>query len=345
MSGLRRIIRWSLLAIIIQSSIFLYMDKVHLGRVGSFEEVKVADTIKKKKMDLKLPFGVQDVELSYDAKFVLYKTEDGEIKIVNSYNGKEDTIDSSNGGRICYYKWLPDTNRLILAEKQFNEGYIKFISYNPSKAEKADIYDNHSNMLKVQLQGTGSKIADIAFGASTGTMCIKVTNDSGRNYVYSVNIMNQIERVRCGTWRIGNINLLPHGTKIIYENKNTNEICVKGGENIYIRGVNNPRLLGVDDDDRLYIGELQDNNIVRIHYGNIDKRTSGWRISELSSPTDRKNIIITRNGCIYVNNSNNNEITNIETNKVTQYKGKFIGIYGKEVAYIEDGTIQTETLK
>jgi hypothetical protein len=86
-------------------------------------------------------------------------------------------------------------------------------------------------------------------------------------------------------------------------------------------------LLGTDDDERVYIGNGNDDNINKIFVADLNKERSSWKVYNLSKQTNRKNIYVIRDGRICVNNPSENTVTEITKKKTVEYKGNLIGVY------------------
>jgi len=55
------------------------------------------------------------INVSYNASYISYFSNN-ELYVVNTITGKSVVVDSSNGVKISFYKWLPDRNRMLICE-------------------------------------------------------------------------------------------------------------------------------------------------------------------------------------------------------------------------------------
>lgn len=99
---------------------------------------------------------------------------------------------------------------------------------------------------------------------------VKVNVGGNNNRLYSVNIMKEKDRIDIMTEAVGDMNIIPHEDILIYEDKINKKIFATHNESsINIGGVTSPKLLSIDDNDNVYIGELKEDEVVKIYYGNV----------------------------------------------------------------------------
>lgn len=344
MKTLKRLAAWSLLAIMIEIIVGVYVDKVYLKSSGTFKD-KIVESNKEKKIaniEFSLPKGADRLNISYDGKYISYYKDDS-LKVINTQNNKVNDIKISSDAKLSYYKWLPDTNRMIIAEKNEEKRCIKFLSYDANKNCADQIVDNHGNIFKIDLTDKKSEVTDLAMSSLSQVMHIKVLHSGNRHSMYTLNIMNQLEKVNTNSYLIGKIAIAPHDTRLIYEDNTYNKIVVSGTKTVNLKEIKNPRLLYVDGEDKLYIGKAdKDESITKIYFGDIKTPIEKWQSVELKEKVKREDIFIMKNGKIYINNSLKGSIIDINSNTETVYEGVLIGAYNKGIVSMsEDKLIKT----
>ncbi len=147
----------------------------------------------------------------------------------------------------------------------------------------------------------------MTLSTATNTIYLKIKNEQGRSRIYRINTMAQLERVRNLGNNLGEIALMNSEDRVVYENKNDGNIHVEGKDYpITVRDGANHTLLGVDDNDVMYIGKLKGNreegNIDKIYYWNLDDKTINRKDIELENPINKKDIKILPNGkVVFIN--------------------------------------------
>lgn len=108
---------------------------------------------------------------------------------------------------------------------------------------------------------------------------------------------------------------------------------------INIEGVKSPKLLSIDDNDNAYIGELQEDKVVKVCYGNVKNNASTWKSLDIPNGAKVKDIYVSPLGNVYVNDDLRGVIKEISTGKETKYSGIMMKMYIDGVASISDGKL------
>lgn len=325
--GIRTFFAWSLCALIIQNLLFLYIDKRYLGGELSINEEKVSDNTNSKKYDIILPQNAKDVKVSYDARFVSY-FQDDVLKVADSSKGTTNVVNPNNDMNISYCRWVPDDDSVILGEKiddSVSKQSIKFFSYDAKKDNIRELTDLNSNKLKISLSSNKDYIDNMACSTSTNIWYIKVVNDLHKSNIYMVNVMNEISKVKSNDSYIGNIALLPNDSNLIYEENNGIKVLNKSGY-IKLNNVDKLNLLGTDNNNKLYIGEVKGNKIVKILFGDLNTPLGKWKKINLDEPVDGKNIIITERGKVFIKDQLKECLIDLSNKNKIAFQGDFIGI-------------------
>lgn len=337
MKKFRKIFVWIMLSLIIQGSIYFYIDNHYLTNNTKLKLTKVEKKNKSEKPDLeiKLPENAKNISMSFDGKYVAYY--DGDIlKVANTKIGEEREITFNEGAELSYYKWISDRNRMLIAEKHKNEngGYaFKLAYYDVDKDTKEEIKD-------LTWADENSVVEDIQESVLTNVIYVKVSRGGGNSRLYWINIMKEMKRVPTRVQMIGDIALIYHEDRLLYESKTYNKIYVTNmDKSIDIDGVQKPKLLGVDIDDNIYVGKKENDKISAVYYGKLENPTSQWKSIPFDKPIDEKDIHISEKGKVIVNDNLKGIVKDVASGKEIKYKGKFLQAYEGGVSSISENKL------
>lgn len=325
---------WIIISLAIQFTTLYYVNKNYLQAEAAFKTKKIeVKSSKKAEPAIDIPGDVQKVMASYDGNYISY-CKDNNIKVINTSNGQEKNVTASDGNKISMYKWLPDRHRIIIAEKTAgdNSGSIELKYYDASK----DVKDN---IERISWSNSESEVEDIQVSPITNLMFLKVKRNSSRIDVYEVNAMNEVTKVNINS-SLGNIKILPHEDELIYENTYNNNIqTTNKNHSIDFNDMQNPVILGCDNDDNIYIGNLSNNKIDKIYYGSPQDSTEQWQVLKPTEAFSPKDVYISEAGEIYVNSSLKGKVQALKSNKVTAYTGNLLEMNEKVIISNNDGKL------
>ena len=331
MKNLIRILVWTLVAVIIQQSIFLYVEKIYLASDVKIEAKKVEEkeVPKEKKLnEIEIKDGVEQVSLSSDGRFVAY-FEDNKLKVLDNNDNNEKEFQSEKDGEIVFYKWLINENSLIVIQKIRENGELYFepVSFNAKKGETRQLTDINLNEVKINIKNKNDKVDDVVFSNATHSLYIKVKKQSGKSDLYYANVMNQLAEVRSNK-DIGNIVVPTTNANAVMEMGDSVTILNSPG-NIEIPNVQITKILGTDINDNVYFGEQVNDKITKIYYTIISSEKLQWHTLTLQKPVDKEDIIVDYSGKVYINNKAENSVLELTTKKIIKYEGKFMQSYTK----------------
>jgi hypothetical protein len=345
MKKFKRITIWMLLSLVLQSAGLLYLDKFYFVTETNFKTKKIeTPTAKpqKEEVQIKVPNSAKHVSISYDGKFIAYY-EDDTLEVVNTLTGTKNQVSFDKDEKVSYYKWLPDINTMIIAEKKTTAkgDTLTFSNYDVQKNKKKDIsVDSKGKTNFITLPDKQSEVEDIELSPLTNMIYIKINHNGNKNSVYSMNVMSRIEKLKLNSYLTGSILTFPHEARMAYEDVSNSKIYATGiSKPISIKEIKKPILIASDEEDRLYIGNQEGDKVSKIFYGLVKDPTEKWKSIELNTPVDKKDIFISSEGNIYVNNNLKGTVTNLTTVKETSYKGKFLQMYNGGIAAISDGKL------
>ena len=114
MKLLSKIIKWSILALVIELVGFFYVDRFYLAGITSFNinSVPLKKVEVKKKLNVEIPKEAKSISVSFDGKFVAYILNGG-MKVVNRESGNDVSVKLFNGTKATNFSWLPTETECI----------------------------------------------------------------------------------------------------------------------------------------------------------------------------------------------------------------------------------------
>ena len=320
-----------IISLIIQIGGLFYLNNNILTSNTNVKSQKVVDSSKSNKTTVSkanVPSNATTINVSYDASYISYYLND-ELYVVNTVTGKSVNVSSSNGVKISFYKWLPDRNRMLIVET--NNRNLSLSYYDVTQSQKSKVSD-------ILMISSTSKVKDIEASPLTNVIYIKVKNGYKYYSVYWVNIMKSRKKIVTKSKYIGNIQVVPHEDKMLYEDLTNNKVYATGVDHaLSFIGSTKSCLLGIDNNDQVYIGDVDsNNNIDKIYFGTLN---GSWKSLQLNTPVSKAHLFVTASGKVYINDKIKGTVTELQTRKETTYKGVFIQLYSDGIASLSDGNL------
>lgn len=342
MKNLIRILIWTFVAILIQQSIFMYVENIYLASDVKIEAQKVEEKKEapkeKKQNEIHLKDGVEQISVSSDGRFVAY-LENKKLKVLDSNDNSEKEFESESNGEVAFYKWLTNENSIIVIQKVQKDGdlYFEPVSFNAKKGETRQLTDFNLNELKIDIRNNSEVIDNVVFSTATHTLYIKVKKISGKSDLYYANVMNQLEKVRSNK-QIGNIVVPTTSTNAVME-MGDGATILNNPDNIEIPNVEVTRILGSDINDNVYFGEESDGKIAKIYYTALNNEKIKWNTLTLQKPVNRDDIIIDYSGKVYVNDETASSVLELYSKKTIKYEGELLQSYSKGIFSKDNGKL------
>jgi len=313
-------------SLIIQISGLLYLNNIFLASDATVKSQEVVDSINKDSVSkVSVPSKATNINVSYDASYVSYYSDD-RLYVVNTITGERDVISSSNGVKVSFYKWLPDRNRMLIVETENRNLSLSY--YDVAKSQKSKVTD-------ILMVNSTSKVKDIEAAPLINVIYLKVSNGAKFDSIYWVNVMNSRKKIITKTQNLGNIEVVPHKDKMLYEDLDNNKVYATGATDaLSLFGSTKSCLLGIDNNDQVYIGDVDSSNSIdRIYFGELNSR---WQSITLNTPVSKADIFVTASGKIYTKDSSKGTVTEIQTGKETAYKGIFLQLYNDGIVSLNN---------
>ncbi|KEI01757.1 hypothetical protein IRP63_02405 [Clostridium botulinum] len=385
MKAVKRIIAWICISLGMQIAVLYYVDNYLFSTENVSSKIvstKVEDDKghKKSNINIEIPEYAQNKSVSCDGQYLAY-VENDRLKIVDTYTGDEENIELQEGLHMSYYKWAPDRNILLMAAKKRSEDKSKFIfySYDAEKGEKTKLQTKDEKETSFTASRE-TEVQDIELSPFTNMIYIKSGVKDGKSNIHKINIMQKIDKVESEISMIGDMKIIPNDDSIAYEATNKHKVYVTGkSTSLNINGVDKLSLIDVDDNDVVYLGEVEnsltsegikvkniycgireksldnpknkDDNILKSKKGKSKKSkvhtnvSYKWNRIVLDKSIDKKDIYVSRNGKVYVNDNLRGVVTELTSKEEVKYKGIFLQMYDGGIASISEGKLVETPLK
>ncbi|MPQ45110.1 hypothetical protein, partial [Clostridium tarantellae] len=264
--------RWTLFSFVLQCSVFFLLNTYFFKSDGTITSKKIvsAKEDNSKVADISIPSKAKNIKMSFDGKYISYLL-DGELKTINVRNGELIDIPINSHSKLLNYTWLKDRNRLFLS--QLDNGFINLYYYDLSK--------NHKEKISAEGKGTtngeitkGNKYTKVKSIETSTLTNVTYLNIEKENYkkIYRLDINLEVRPFQLPTDEVGEIKVIPHEDRLIFENKNNYDIYATSPNKRITKGKDTKyTLLSVDNNDVIYIGVLNDHNkILEIKYGTLE---------------------------------------------------------------------------
>jgi len=346
MKKIKRKLMWFIIALILQQSIFLYVEKIYLSTDLNIkaEKVEEEENVADKKSEIDIKKGLNEVKLSSDGRYVSY-FEGNKLKVLDSNDNKERECVIDNGAEVVLYKWLNNEGNMIVIQKVKEKGvyYFEPISFDAKKGEVRDLADFDLNKMRIKIESSKDEVENIVFSTSTHSLYIKVKKSNGKYDLYYANVMNQLKKVKSDKV-IGSLVVPTTSTNaVMEEGVNITILNTKG--NLSIPNVKSSRILGADVNDVVYFGDVVDNKIKKIYYTVLSDKNRKWSELKLTKPVYKEDIIIDYSGKVYVNNKSEGSVIELTSNKSIKYKGDFVQSYSKGIISRVDNKLMKNKLE
>lgn len=341
MKWYKKIIVWALLSLFLQVAGLYVLDNFVFKHSSNFSSRKIDLTTENTK-DIKatIPEGGENISISYNGKYLTY-TLNNVLYAEDTKTGETTEVKTEDEGTIIFNKWFSDRDRLIIVEKLEKEGdeVIQLVTYEPKKMMTTFvgvICDYESDM----------EVKKISASTLTGVYYIDVYTGGLKSTLYRMDINDDKTKVNLEADVLGNMEVLPHKDRLIYEDTINKKFFITSPEAELTFNTNkNLTLLGIDRQDVVYIGELNGEKISNIIYGKVDDSTSSWKTVNLTSVVNRNDIYFNDESQILINDNLKGIVKNLTTGAEVEYDGKLIQINGDFIATMDNNnTISYKSL-
>lgn len=339
---MKKLIVWLGLSLLLQISVLYTLNNFVFVNSSEF---------KGKKMDIKqdltkdinssIPSNADKIDLSYEGRYLTY-TNEKNVYVENTKTGKANEIITENNEDIMCYKWLDRRDILVMVEKVKKSGIekIQLITYNAANASKTFVKEicNYEKNMKVE---------NITTSVLTNVYYMDVNKGGSRNIVYRIDRNEDLKKVNINAKVLGNMQVIPHEDRLIYEDKATNKFFVTSPNKQLTFNTNKKlSLLSIDRNDVIYMGELNGDKISSIVYGKISENTSDWKRITLESAVAKSDLYFNNQSKVLINASIEGIVRNLTDGSEVEYDGKLIQIKDGFIATVNnDGKLKYKNYK
>jgi len=349
MKAYKRIIIWVLISVSIQLLGLFYLDKYYFAQTSNIKSTKLVIPPKKidKNLVIKIQASAKQTQTSHDGKYLSYYESD-KLKVVDTETGLANTVKIIDGATLSFYKWVPERNRIILAEKikKGKNSIIKFYYYDVSKNVVEEVRnDIKDKEIYLELKNEKSEVSGIEISPLTNVWYVKVLNQGKKSIIYRLDIMAFMNQLNIKTYSIGEMRILYTEDELFFEDLLYKKILTSQGNAVSIPDVKNPSILGADSENNIYIADVNGGLTAKIYWGIYKGKTTTWNSKALAAPTKVKNIHVLLNGKIYVDDALNAIVTDLMSGTKTSYTGILQSIYSKGIASIDEEKLTKSLFK
>ena len=328
----KKIIAWAMLSIILQVCGLFILDQFVFKLSSDFKSKKIdIEADKTKDVNVNIPTNAESINISYNGNYLTYYL-DGKLYMEDTKTDTKNEVVTENNGEILYYKWLSDRDRIIIAEKikKDGESKIQLITYNPKNSSETFV----SEVCTYQQNMEVKKITESTI---TGVYYVNIYKGGMKSIVYRIDINNDLSKVSLKADVLGNMQVIPHIDRLVYEDEVNKKFFVTSPNKELIFNSNkNLTLLGIDREDVIYMGELNGDKISSLIYGKVDDDTSTWKTISLEAVVSRNDLYFTDNSEILINDNLKGSVKNLTTGNEVEYEGKLIQIKEDFIATVDN---------
>jgi hypothetical protein len=339
MKLLKRFILLSFITVIALYAIFFYINRYILSTANVKIQSQKIDTMSvTTNIYVKIPESAVNIKVSYDGAFVAYEDNQG-LNIVDTKIGQKNQTNLGYG--VSYYEWLPDRNRILIV-RDYKKNFTRKFKLDYYDADR----DEQGNVSELKAFDTTTEIKDLKVSTITNSIYIKAEDNDSRAKIYYLNIMKKLKKIKTKDNNIGDIEVVPNKSNMVYEDNSNGKIYYTNiGKPIVLNNSKSQNLLGMDNEDNVYIGETVNNKIVNIYSGSLDTTNIVWHLNELNAPVNKSDVYIPRTGGIYINIGLENSLFNVSTHEFTSYPGKLLQVIDDAIVSIDHQKLMITKLK
>lgn len=342
MKKFTKIITWAMLSIMMQAAGLVYLDKVYFKEASSFEIVQTEPVKKNRDVDYSISSTAKDINVSDDARYISY-LENDKLMVLDTKTLALKEVLTDKNREVLYCDWIADENILMIAENDSTDKWnqqVKILTYNMRN-------DFESAIAELCPYEEGIKVDDIASSIKTNTHYVGVSRSGYNSKIYRIDINNDVKSIGNKLPALGGIEAVQRTDIIVYEdslnkvfysytNTKTKKLVIPNAENL--------TLIGIDNEERVYMGELSGEKISKIVYGKYNADPATWQTISLDKPKEMKDIHLNNNNEILVNDNLTGKVTNLTLKTSVEYKGKLLQITDKMICSLDKDKIVIKSL-
>lgn len=341
-----------ILSISVQTIILYYLNNFYFTNNTqlTFKEVNLKTAVLPN-LEIKIESDAKNITLSPSGKYCSYYSEK-KLNIINLVDGSKNSLNLEKDLEDYHFKWHNTEDKMIISENTIedNKKGIKIYTYSTKTNTKQEAlnYNNESEIYK--LSTSNATVTGIELNTMNTIMYLKVSSPTEEHCLERLDISGGINKIHINTTNVGNFFVLKQKDELIYENLNDNNIYItdeSGNREIKVNGCEKAKLLYVDKNDTVYIGELQNNMITKIFKKNFDEtsKENTWHSLSLEKLVSLDNLHILNSGNIYVIDNLKGTAENVQNKTKVTFRGKFTTMNDSGILSSYEGKLIVTPLK
>lgn len=315
------------LSLVLQTAFLFYLSNYYL--VDDYKVTFTQETPKASKkgdIEIKLSVNAKDIKLSPSGKYAYYLL-DNVPHVASLLDGKDNIINLSYDISSYFFKWHDYEDKIIISEKSSSKSNseIKIYIYNAKDNLKQEALDYNNNSRVYKFSTSNVMVSDIQLNTLNTIMYIKASKNNGINYINRLDISDGMYKIPIENNNIGSYFVIKESDELVFEDTSNEKIYITNKSNVEevkIPTSSKLKLLSVDKDDNIYIGEMENGMIKTIFYNN--KNDNEWKSIQLSGLVDFDDLYLFSFKDIYVVDKVEKMVTNITKDKQIKFEGTFI---------------------
>jgi len=346
----KNILIWVAVALIIQLPIYYLADRYIMIKENIRiykKDLSVVEDKMTRSINLSIKGKWKNVDISYNGKYISYK-ENNVLNIKHMDNNERIQIPFKDGQQLAYYSWIPQRDRMLIIEKEVKgkEAVFSINYYDAVNKEKIRVKD-------ISHEENPAYINDVEISLLTGIIYVNIVHKGDRSSLYRIDISENIFAIDTKEYFIDKLCLVASKDRLLYEDKLYDKIFYldfpsNEGKEIKIKGEDQLALLGCDEEGMVYIGGLENGKVKNIYYGRGDEELDSFKVINLDTFVEEKNVYVNNKGGIYLVDKLENTIIfiNGHIQTLTHLDGEFIDFYNQGYIYkdTKTNTIKNEFL-
>jgi len=319
-----------LISLTVQICALGFLDQYVLKNSYEFSSKRIESTTEPvSDINITIPANIKKMELSYDGRYVSYFKND----ILYVGDTKENDIKEvslSKNESIIHCTWLENREVLILLKKVKEKGdeKIQLVSYNAKKSTQQIVKD-------ICEYEKDHEFKDITMSVLTGVYYINIKANDG-DTVYRIDRNDDMSLVEIGDSELSNIQSMRHVDRLIYQRDN-DILITSPNKRLTLSYTGEKSLLGIDENDIVYVGKVANNKITSVLYGKLNEDSLiKWNNVDMSEPVDVSDLYFNNKSEILIINRQDHYIYNVMTKQKTVYNGELVQVKDKFVASINE---------
>lgn len=351
MKYILRVISWTLLSLLIQASVLLYLDKVYFKHSSDAIQItEVKNVIKSKDLNVVIPADAKQIQSSFDAKYITY-IQNNKLMIIDTDTCTTKEIVTNEGGELLYNNWIPKNNIIMVATKKTNSSGDQIISvftYNAKNDVEINVQNDKDYKEPINYED-GIGVDNIVSSLQTGVTYVSVSRNKTNSKIYRIDTNGKKTSLKDKVPEIGDMKAYQHKDVLVYQDSlNKSFYYYTNGKvtKLNFDGMGDLVLLGANNDNSLVMGVITDNKVTNIISGQISADPKTWTNSiTLDEPILPKYVHISENGDILVNDCLKGKILNLTKQSTISYDGKFIDLNDKVITSLVDNKIKLKSVE